>query len=143
MAGSVNRAILIGNLGRDPEIKVMPSGEKMASFSLATSEKWKDKSGEKQERTQWHNVVVWNPALAGIVESYVKKGSKLYIEGQIETRKYTDKEGAEKYITEIVLRPFNGEICLLSGGGEGAPKADKAPKASDAGPDGIEDDIPW
>lgn len=143
MAGSVNRAILIGNLGRDPEIKVMPSGEKMASFSLATSEKWKDKSGEKQERTQWHNVVVWNPALAGIVESYVKKGSKLYIEGQIETRKYTDKEGAEKYITEIVLRPFRGEICLLSGGVESAPKADKASKVPDAGPDGIDDDIPF
>lgn len=128
MAGSVNKAILIGNVGRDPEIKVMPSGEKMASFSLATSESWKDKtSGQKQERTQWHNVVVWNPALVGIVESYVKKGSKLYIEGQIETRKYTGKDGTEKYTTEIVLRPFRGEICLLSGCGEAAPKADKTP----------------
>lgn len=128
MAGSVNKAVLLGNLGRDPEIKVMPSGEKMASFSLATSESWKDKtSGQKQERTQWHNVVVWNPALVGIVESYVKKGSKLYIEGQIETRKYTSKDGTEKYTTEIVLRPFRGEICLLSGSGEAEPKAEKAP----------------
>lgn len=109
MAGSVNKAVLLGNLGRDPEIKVMPSGEKMASFSIATSESWKGKSGEKQERTQWHNVVVWNPALVGIVESYVKKGSKLYIEGQIETRKYTGKDGVEKYTTEIVLRPFRGK----------------------------------
>lgn len=140
MAGSVNKAVLLGNLGRDPEIKVMPSGEKMASFSIATSESWKGKSGEKQERTQWHNVVVWNPALVGIVESYVKKGSKLYIEGQIETRKYTGKDGVEKYTTEIVLRPFRGEICLLSGGGEAAPNADKTPNPQ---ADDFEDEIPF
>ena len=141
MAGSVNKAVLLGNLGRDPEIKTMPSGEKMASFSLATSESWKDKkTGEKQERTQWHNVVIWNPALVGIVESYVKKGSKLYIEGQIETRKYTSKEGVEKYVTEIVLRPFRGEICLLSGGGDGAPKADKEPNLVTYA---IEEEIPF
>lgn len=122
MAGSVNKVILIGNLGRDPEIRSFQNGGRVASFSLATSENWKDKAtGEKKERTEWHRVSVLNDKLVEVVERYVKKGSKLYIEGQLETRKYTDKDGVEKYTTEVVLRPFRGEITMLdSPGGRGS-----------------------
>jgi single-strand DNA-binding protein len=123
MAGSVNKVILIGNLGRDPEIRSFPSGGRVASFSIATSENWKDKTtGEKKERTEWHRISVLNEKLVEIVERYVKKGSKLYIEGQLETRKWTDKDGQEKYTTEVVLRPFRGEITMLdsAGGNKGS-----------------------
>jgi single-strand DNA-binding protein len=121
MAGSVNKVILIGNLGRDPEIRSFQNGGRVASFSLATSENWKDKAtGEKKERTEWHRISVLNDKLVEVVEKYVKKGSKLYIEGQLETRKWTDKDGQEKYTTEVVLRPFRGEITMLdSAGGRG------------------------
>lgn len=119
---SVNKVILVGNLGKDPEIRSFQNGGRVASFSIATSDNWKDKAtGEKKERTEWHRISVLNDALVGIVEKYVKKGSKLYIEGQLETRKYTDKDGAERYTTEIVLRPFSGTLTMLdsrkSGGG--------------------------
>jgi single-strand DNA-binding protein len=122
MAGSVNKVILIGNLGRDPEIRSFQNGGRVASFSLATSESWKDKTtGEKKERTEWHRVSVLNDKLIDVVERYIKKGSKLYVEGQMETRKYTDKDGQEKYTTEVVLRPFRGEITMLdSAGSRGA-----------------------
>ena len=126
MAGSVNKVILIGNLGRDPEIRAFQNGGRVASFSIATSENWKDKStGEKKERTEWHRISVLNDKLVEVVERYVKKGSKLYIEGQLETRKWTDKDGQEKYTTEVVLRPFRGEITMLdsAGGGRGAVPA--------------------
>ncbi len=114
MAGSVNKVILVGNLGRDPEIRSFQNGGRVASFSLATSENWKDKTtGEKKERTEWHRVSVLNDKLVEVVERYIKKGSKLYVEGQLETRKYTDKDGVEKYTTEVVLRPFRGEITML------------------------------
>ena len=114
MAGSVNKVILIGNLGRDPEIRSFQNGGRVASFSLATSENWKDKTtGEKKERTEWHRVSVLNDKLVEVVERYIKKGSKLYVEGQLETRKYTDKDGQERYTTEVVLRPFRGEITML------------------------------
>ncbi len=122
MAGSVNKVILVGNLGKDPEIRAFQNGGRIASFSIATSESWKDKTtGERKEKTQWHNIAVKNDRLIEIVERYVKKGSKLYIEGQLESRKYTDKDGAEKYITEIVLGPFRGELTMLDskGGGGG------------------------
>ncbi len=121
MAGSVNKVILIGNLGKDPEIRAFQSGGRVASFSVATSENWKDKaSGEKKERTEWHRVSVLNDKLVELVERYIKKGSKVYIEGQLETRKWTDKDGQEKYSTEVVLRPFRGEITMLdSPGGAG------------------------
>lgn len=110
-----NKAILVGNLGKDPEIRVMNNGTKIAKFSLATSERWKDKqSGEKKEKTHWHNVVVFNEGLIGIIERYVKKGSKLYVEGSIETRKWQDQSGADRYATEIVLKAFGGIIELLS-----------------------------
>lgn len=123
MAGSVNKVILVGNLGNDPDIRTMQSGDKVCNLSIATSESWKDKtSGEKKERTEWHRVVIFNQGILGIAERFLKKGSKVYIEGQLESRKYTDKDGQDKYTTEVVLRPYRGELTLLDGrsGGEGA-----------------------
>lgn len=115
MSGSVNKAIIIGNCGKDPEVRTMQDGKKVANFSLATSESWKDKSsGEKKEKTEWHRVVVFG-GLADIVDRFVKKGSKVYVSGQIQTRKWTDKDGVEKYSTEIVLQGFNSELTLLDG----------------------------
>ena len=120
MAGSVNKVILVGNLGRDPEIRTFPNGGRVANFSIATSESWKDKaSGERKERTEWHRISVLNEALVGVVERYVKKGSKVYIEGQLETRKY-EKDGRETYTTEVVLRPYRGELTMLDSAGGGA-----------------------
>jgi single-strand DNA-binding protein len=120
MSGSFNSATIIGNVGQDPEIKSMQSGDKVANLSIATSESWKDKSGEKQERTQWHKVVVWNQNLVGIIEKYVKKGDKLFVQGMLETRKY-EKDGVTHYTTEIVLKAFGGQIVLLgSKSGSGA-----------------------
>lgn len=122
---SINKATILGNVGKDPEIRSFPNGGRVASFSIATSESWKDKaSGEKKERVTWHNISVLNENLVGIVEKYVKKGSKIHVEGAIETRKYTDKNGIERYATEIVLRPFKGEIVLLG-------KKDNAEQESD------------
>ncbi|MGL4963583.1 MAG: single-stranded DNA-binding protein [Inquilinus sp.] len=116
MAGSVNKVILIGNLGRDPEIRSFQNGGRVANFSIATSENWKDRTtGERKERTEWHRVAVFNDALVGVVERFLKKGSKVYVEGQLETRKYTDQSGAERYTTEVVLRPFRGELTMLDG----------------------------
>jgi single-strand DNA-binding protein len=113
---SLNKVTIIGNLGKDPEIRNFQNGDKVAEFSVATSESWKDKAtGEKKERTEWHNVSVTNQGLIKVIEGYVKKGTKLYIEGKLETQKYTDKSGVEKYSTKIMLKPFNGEIVLLSG----------------------------
>lgn len=125
MAGSVNKVILVGNLGRDPEIRTMQqSGGRVASLSIATSESWKDKqSGERKEKTEWHRVSVFNDNLVGIIERYLKKGSKVYIEGQLETRKYTDKDGVEKYTTEVVLRQFRGELTLLDGSSAGGARS--------------------
>ncbi len=121
MAGSVNKVILIGNLGNDPEIRTFQNGGRVANLSVATSESWKDKAtGERKERTQWHRVVVSNENLVVICEKYLKKGSKVFLEGQLETRKYTDKDGSEKYTTEVVLRPYRGEITMLDGKSGGA-----------------------
>ena len=115
MAG-VNKVILLGRLGRDPEARTMQNGGKVVSFSVATSETWNDKaSGERKERTQWHRVVIYNDALGGIAERFLKKGSEVYLEGQLESRKYTDKDGAERDITEVVLRQFRGELTLVGG----------------------------
>ena len=119
MAG-VNKVILVGNLGKDPKVSTLNSGDKVVSFTLATSESWKDKNtGERREKTEWHNVVVYNENIGRVVEQYCKKGSQVYLEGQIQTRKYNDQSGAEKYITEIVLQRFRGELTLLGGRGEG------------------------
>jgi single-strand DNA-binding protein len=122
MAGSVNKVILIGNLGRDPEVRSFQNGGKVVNLRIATSETWRDKqSGERKERTEWHSVAIFNEALGKIAEQYLKKGSTVYIEGSLETRKWQDQSGQDKYTTEIVLRPFNGNLTLLGGrdGGSG------------------------
>lgn len=118
MAGSVNKVILVGNLGRDPEIRAMQNGGRVANLSVATSETWRDKnSGERKERTEWHRVVIFNDNLVKVVEQYLKKGSKIYIEGSLQTRKWTDQSGQEKYSTEVVLQGFNGNLTMLDGRG--------------------------
>lgn len=122
MAGSVNKVILVGNLGRDPEIRFTNDGTKIANLSLATSESWKDKqTGERKEKTEWHRVVIFNDRLADVAERYLRKGSTVYIEGSLQTRKWTDQSGIEKYTTEIVLQRFRGELTMLGsrGGSEG------------------------
>jgi len=119
MAGSVNKVILIGNLGRDPESRTMQSGGKVVSFSIATSESWNDKmSGERKEKTQWHRIAIFNEKLGEIAEKYLKKGSTVYLEGALESRKYTDKDGQEREITEVVLARFRGELTLLGSRGD-------------------------
>lgn len=116
MAGSVNKVILVGNLGRDPEVRRLSSGEPVVNLSLATSETWRDKAtGERKERTEWHRVVIFNENLAKVAEQYLKKGSKVYIEGQLQTRKWQDQSGQEKYTTEVVLQRFRGELTMLDG----------------------------
>ena len=116
MAGSVNKVILVGNLGRDPEVRSTQEGNKIVNLSLATSERWKDKnSGDQRERTEWHRVVIFNENLGRIAEQYLRKGSTCYIEGQLQTRKWTDQQGVEKYSTEVVLQRFRGELTLLGG----------------------------
>ena len=123
MAGSVNKVILVGNLGKDPEIRRTQDGRPIANLSVATSESWRDKAtGERKEKTEWHRVVIFSEGLAKIAEQYLKKGAKVYIEGQLQTRKYTDQSGAEKYTTEVVLQGFNSALTMLdgrSGGGGG------------------------
>lgn len=114
MAGSVNKVMILGNVGRDPEIRTSQDGSKFASLAIATSDAWKDKiTGEKKERTEWHRVVIFNPQLAEIVEQYVSKGSKIYVEGQLQTRKWQDNAGIERYTTEVVVSRFKGELALL------------------------------
>ena len=114
MAGSVNKVILIGNVGKDPEIRTFGNGGKVANFSIATSESWKDRnSGERKEKTDWHNIAVFNDGLVGVIERYVKKGSKLYIEGKLQTRKWQDRDGNDKYTTEVVLQGYGGTLTML------------------------------
>ena len=135
MAGSVNKVILVGNLGKDPEIRTLQSGTKVANLSIATSETWNDRqSGERTERTEWHRVVIYNDRLADVAERFLRKGRKVYLEGSLETRKYTDQAGQEKYTTEVVLRNFRGELTLLDsasgeggGAGEGGGYRERAP----------------
>jgi single-strand DNA-binding protein len=126
MAGSVNKVILVGNLGRDPEIRRTQDGRPIANLSIATSESWRDKNtGERKEKTEWHRVVIFNEGLCKVVEQYLKKGAKVYIEGQLQTRKYQDKDGHEKYSTEVVLQGFNSQLTMLDGrGGGGGASAD-------------------
>ena len=120
MAGSVNKVILVGNLGRDPEIRSMPNGDRIANLSIATSETWRDKSsGERKEKTEWHRVVIFNDQLAKVAEQYLKKGMKVYIEGQLQTRKWQDQSGNDRYSTEVALRPFRSELHMLDGRGGG------------------------
>jgi single-strand DNA-binding protein len=125
MAGSVNKVILVGNLGRDPEVRTFANGGKVCNLRIATSETWKDRNtGERRERTEWHSVAIFSEPLVRIAEQYLRKGSKVYIEGQLETRKWQDQSGQDRYSTEVVLRPYRGELTLLdsrgdSGGGQG------------------------
>src|SRR5579862_9611901 len=123
MAGSVNKVILVGNLGADPEIRTLNSGDRVANLGVATSETWRDRqSGERKERTEWHRVVIFNDNLVKVAESYLKKGSKVYLEGTLQTRKWTDNSGVEKYSTEIVLQKFRGELTMLDGRGGDAER---------------------
>ncbi|MAK61836.1 MAG: single-stranded DNA-binding protein [Ponticaulis sp.] len=155
MAGSVNKVILVGNLGRDPEIRSMPSGGSIANLSVATSESWRDRnSGERKEKTEWHRVVIFSEGLVKIAEQYLRKGSTVYIEGQLETRKWQDQNGQDKYSTEVVLRNFNSTLTMLGGrdsqgggggrmddGGYGAPRKMEGPK-QDFSQD-MDDEIPF
>jgi single-strand DNA-binding protein len=131
MAGSVNKVILIGNLGRDPEIRSTQDGTRIANLSVATSENWRDKAtGERKERTEWHRVVVFNDRLVEVIEKYLKKGAKVYLEGALQTRKWTDNSGQERYTTEVVLQRYRGELTMLDGrggGGGGEGYAEEAP----------------
>src|ERR1700741_1210903 len=125
MAGSVNKVILIGNLGADPEIRTLNSGDRVANLRIATSETWRDRSsGERKERTEWHRVVIFNDNLVKVAESYLRKGSKVYVEGAIQTRKWTDQSGQEKFSTEVVLQKFRGELTMLDGKGAGGAAGD-------------------
>ncbi|WJS85958.1 single-stranded DNA-binding protein [Paracoccus sp. TOH] len=120
MAGSVNKVILVGNLGQDPEIRTFPSGGKVANLRIATSETWKDRNtGERRERTEWHTVAIYSEPLVRVAEQYLKKGSKVYVEGQLETRKWQDQSGNDRYSTEVALRPFRSELHMLDGRGAG------------------------
>ena len=151
MAGSVNKVILIGNLGKDPEVRRTTSGDPIVNLSIATSESWRDKaSGERKEKTEWHRVVIFNKNLADVAEKYLRKGSKVYVEGQLQTRKWTDKDGAERYSTEVVLQNFRGELTMLdgrNGGGEagggfgGGRGASEAPASFQR--DEMDDEIPF
>ena len=130
MAGSVNKVILVGNLGKDPEVRKLNSGESVVNLRIATSETWRDKmSGERREKTEWHSVVIFNEALAKVAEQYLRKGSKVYLEGQLQTRKWTDQSGAERYSTEVVLQKYRGELTMLEGRGQGGG----GPEMEDAG----------
>jgi single-strand DNA-binding protein len=134
MAGSVNKVILIGNLGKDPEIRSTNDGTRIANFTLATSENWRDKaSGERRERTEWHRVVIFNERLAEVAEKYLKKGAKVYVEGALQTRKWTDKEGQERYTTEVVLQRFRGELTMLDSRGGGGGDFAEEPAGAGAG----------
>lgn len=168
MAGSVNKVILVGNLGRDPEVRRTGAGDPVVSFSVATSDSWRDKStGERKERTEWHNVVIFNENLVKIAEQFCKKGTKVYLEGQLQTREYTDRDGNQRKVTEVVLPRFRGELTLLDSRGRGdapdaggafegsnpsygrsAPAADKGSErrpmsGSSRAADIIDDDIPF
>jgi single-strand DNA-binding protein len=143
MSGSVNKVILVGNLGKDPESRNTQDGREIASFSLATSETWKDKSsGEKKEKTEWHRIVVFNEGLVGVVKQYVKKGSKVYLEGQLQTRKWTDQSGAEKYSTEVVLTAFGGTLVMLGSPNGGEERPSQKPQSAPRG-DVLDDEIPF
>ena len=155
MAGSVNKVILVGNLGRDPEVRQTQDGQKIVNLNLATSENWKDKNtGERRERTEWHRVVIFNEALGSVAEQYLRKGSKVYIEGQLQTRKWTDQSGQEKYTTEVVLQRYRGELHMLDSRGEAGQASagfgngnqdtySQAPAPVQGGAADLDDEIPF
>lgn len=152
MAGSVNKVILVGNLGKDPEVRMTQEGLKIVSFSLATSETWKDRdTQERKDRTEWHRVAIFNEKLADVADKYLRKGSKIYLEGQLQTRKWTDQNGQERYTTEIVLPRFRGELTMLDSKGQGAggdvhpfePSASQGARESFPSVDVIDDEVPF
>ena len=149
MAGSINKVILIGNLGRDPEVRFSQDGIKIVNFSVATSERWKDKqTGEPREKTEWHRVVLFNERLADVAEKYLKKGSKVYIEGALQTRKWTGDDGHERYSTEVVLQRYRGELTMLDGrrDGDRPPEPEGVGASPGPGPgpgDDLDDEIPF
>ena len=150
MAGSVNKVILVGNLGKDPEVRRLQSGDPVVNLSIATSESWRDKaSGERKEKTEWHRVVIFNKNLAEVAEKYLRKGSKVYVEGSLQTRKWTDKDGQDKYSTEIVLQNFRGELTMLDARGEGGSAMARSGSSSgDSSPGNfdrseLDDEIPF
>lgn len=152
MAGSINKVILVGNLGREPEVRHTNSGAKIVHLSVATSDSWKDKNGERQEKTEWHRVVVFNTNLADFAERFLKKGSKVYVEGALQTRKYTDSTGTEKFSTEVVLGAYRGELVSLdaklgpgndAGGADAGAGWDAAPTDGNAGGESFDDEIPF
>ena len=152
MAGSVNKVILVGNLGRDPEVRTFQNGGKVCNLRIATSETWKDRNtGERRERTEWHSVAIYSEPLVRIAEQYLRKGSKVYVEGQLETRKWQDQSGQDRYTTEIVLRPYRGELTLLdsradaggNGGGGPAPEPQGGGGYGGPAPSDLDDEIPF
>lgn len=146
MAGSVNKVILIGNLGRDPEIRTFQNGGKVVNLRIATSETWRDKdSGDRKERTEWHSVAIFNEGIAKVAEQYLRKGSTVYIEGQLETRKWQDQSGADRYTTEIVLRPYGGQLTMLDGpsGGDQPRQERQTGGAPAGGRNDMDDEIPF
>ena len=157
MAGSVNKVILVGNLGADPEIRSLTSGDRVANLRIATSETWRDRSsGERKEKTEWHRVVVFNENIVKVCENYLKKGAKIYVEGSLQNRKWTDQSGQEKFSTEVVLQKFRGELTMLDGRAEGASAGgddsyggySSGPRASASGPRetftaDLDDEIPF
>ncbi|QDY69105.1 single-stranded DNA-binding protein [Qingshengfaniella alkalisoli] len=146
MAGSVNKVILVGNLGRDPEVRTFQNGGKVVNLRVATSERWRDRNtGENRERTEWHSVAIFSEPLAKIAEQYLRKGSKVYLEGQLETRKWQDQSGQDRYSTEVVLRPYKGELTMLDGRGDGGnnyPTDQSSGGGYGAAPSGSSNDAP-
>jgi single-strand DNA-binding protein len=149
MAGSVNKVILVGNLGKDPEVRTTQNGNKIVSLTIATSESWNDKqSGERKERTEWTNIVIMNDAIAGVAEKYLNKGSKAYVEGKLQTRKWQDKSGQDRYTTEVVIGGFDGKLVLLGGNGgqrsstQGNQRSSSQPQRPASGAD-LDDEIPF
>jgi len=139
---SLNKVIIIGNVGKDPEVRTMQNGNRVCNLTVATSESWKDKaSGERKEKTEWHRVVIFNDNLVGVAERFLRKGSKVYIEGQLETRKWTDTSGVEKYSTEVVLRQYRGEIVLLDAAKAGDEQPERRPEPQAQMP--VDDEIPF
>ena len=140
---SVNKVIVVGNLGRDPDVRTFGNGGKVCNLAVATSEKWKSKDGERQERTEWHRVAIFSEPLVRIAEQYLRKGSKVYLEGQLETRKWQDQSGADRYTTEVVLRPYKGELTMLDGpsGGGGQERQEPRQEPAGNGPDWVNDDM--
>ena len=145
MAGSVNKCIIVGNLGRDPEVRRTQSGDRVANLRIATSESWRDKqTGERKEKTEWHSVAIMNDRLAEVAEKYLRKGSKVYVEGSLETRKWTDKEGVEKFTTEVVIGRFKGELTILDGKSDGGGDVSRHDTSGgDSKAADLDDDIPF